>query len=97
MMKSLHPLGKLAVCMIWIVASILIFDMRFQLATILLAVLVLVVAERISPLKVLVLMAPFALFGLAFSPPACCSGRKAISRCAWRANPSLQRRNFRPA
>lgn len=66
MMKSLHPLGKLAVCMIWIVASILIFDMRFQLATILLVVLVLVVAERISPLKVLVLMAPFALFGLGF-------------------------------
>jgi energy-coupling factor transport system permease protein len=54
------------VCFVWIAASILIFDARFQLATIALAALALVVLERKSLLLVLALMLPFALFGFGF-------------------------------
>jgi energy-coupling factor transport system permease protein len=66
MLSTLHPLPKLVVCFVWIAASILIFDARFQLATIALAALALVVLERKSPLLVLALMLPFALFGFGF-------------------------------
>jgi energy-coupling factor transport system permease protein len=66
MLSSVHPLAKLAVCIIWIVASIMVFDARFQLAAILLCALALMVLERRSPLTVLALMVPFALFGFGF-------------------------------
>jgi len=66
MLSSLHPLPKLGVCLIWITAAILVFDARFQLASILLSVLALVVLERRSPLAILALMVPFALFGFSF-------------------------------
>jgi energy-coupling factor transport system permease protein len=66
MLSTLHPLPKLVVCLIWIAASILVFDAGFQLAIILAAALALIVLERRSPLLVLALMVPFALFGFGF-------------------------------
>jgi energy-coupling factor transport system permease protein len=66
MLSTLHPLPKLVVCLVWIAAAILIFDARFQLATILIAALALIVFNRTSPLLVLALMVPFALFGFGF-------------------------------
>lgn len=66
MLSALHPLPKLVVCLIWLGASILVFDARFQLAIILLAALLLVLFEGRSPLTVLALMIPFALFGFGF-------------------------------
>ncbi|BCH25878.1 putative HMP/thiamine permease protein YkoC [Mesorhizobium sp. L-8-10] len=66
MLSSIHPLAKLVVCIAWIGASIAVFDARFQLAAIVLCVLALVVLEKRSPLAVLALMVPFALFGFGF-------------------------------
>ncbi len=66
MLSLLHPLPKLVICLVWIVASILIFDLQFQLATIGLAAGALIVLERRSPFVVLALMVPFALFGFGF-------------------------------
>ena len=66
MLSALHPLGKLVVCVLWIAAAVLIFDARFQLATIVIAALALIVLDRASPVLVLALMIPFALFGFGF-------------------------------
>lgn len=66
MLSRLHPLAKIAVCLVWLAASILVFDARFQLATIAVSAAALIVLERRSPLTVLALMVPFALFGFGF-------------------------------
>ena len=66
MLSALHPLPKLAICLAWIAASVLIFDAGFQLATILIAAGSLILIERRSPLLVLGLMIPLALFGFGF-------------------------------
>lgn len=66
MLSPLHPLPKLVVCLVWIVAAILVFDAWFQLAAILICVTVLILLDRRSPLLVLGLMVPFALFGFGF-------------------------------
>ncbi|WP_274627218.1 energy-coupling factor transporter transmembrane component T family protein [Arvimicrobium flavum] len=66
MLKTLHPLAKLVVCLVWVAASVLIFDARFQLATIVIVVLLLLVVERFSLALILALMLPFALFGFGF-------------------------------
>ncbi len=66
MLSGLHPLPKLAICLIWIVASILIFDLGFQLFTIALVAGALIVLDRRPPHIVLLLMVPFALFGFGF-------------------------------
>jgi energy-coupling factor transport system permease protein len=66
MLTALHPLPKLVICLVWVAASILIFDAWFQLVTIAVAALALIVLERRSPLVVLALMVPFALFGFGF-------------------------------
>lgn len=66
MLKLLNPLVKLAICLIWIAAAVFVFDPRFQLATIMIAALALIVLDRVSPLVVLGLMVPFALFGFGF-------------------------------
>jgi energy-coupling factor transport system permease protein len=65
-LTSLNPLSKLVVCCIWLVTAVLVFDPRFQLAAILAPALALVVFHRTSPLVLLVLMVPFALFGFGF-------------------------------
>ena len=66
MLKALNPLSKLIVCCVWLVAAVLVFDPRFQLAAILAPALALVVFNRTSPLVLLALMVPFALFGFGF-------------------------------
>jgi energy-coupling factor transport system permease protein len=66
MLTALHPLPKLVICFSWIVTAILVFDAWFQLAAILTSVAALVLFERKSPLLVLSLMVPFALFGFGF-------------------------------
>jgi len=66
MLRSLNPLAKLAVCLLWLAAAVLIFDVRFQLAAILIPALSLIAFNRTSPLVLLALMIPFALFGFGF-------------------------------
>ncbi|WP_230534239.1 energy-coupling factor transporter transmembrane component T family protein [Microvirga roseola] len=66
MLKALNPLGKLVVCFVWLAASVLVFDARFQLAAILIPSLALIVLNRTPPLVVLALMVPFSLFGFGF-------------------------------
>ena len=66
MLTGLNPLSKLAVCLVWIVAVVLVFDARFQIAAILLGFFTLAVLNRTSPLVLLALMVPFALFGVGF-------------------------------
>ena len=66
MIGTLHPLPKLVICLIWIVAAILVFDVRFQIAAIALSVSVLIGLDRKSPFLIVGLMIPFALFGFGF-------------------------------
>jgi energy-coupling factor transport system permease protein len=63
MLSSVNPLSLLAACLVWLVAAIAIFDPGFQLATILVMVAALLLFRRLSPLAILALMVPFALFG----------------------------------
>lgn len=63
-LKRVNPLVKLAVCTVWLVIAILVFDARFQAITIGLIAFVLIFVNRNSPATVLALMAPFALVGL---------------------------------
>jgi energy-coupling factor transport system permease protein len=65
-LSQLHPLPKLIVCLIWLVAAIVVFDAHFQLITIVLAAAALVLFNRSSIWLVLGLMIPFALFGVGF-------------------------------
>jgi energy-coupling factor transport system permease protein len=66
MLKSLNPLSKLLVCIVGLASSVLVFDVRFQVALIVIASLTLVVLNRTSPLLLLALMVPFCLFGFGF-------------------------------
>lgn len=66
MLSTLHPLPKMAICMLFVAASIVVFDARMQAAIIILTALLLTVLERRSPLMVFGLMVPFALFGFGF-------------------------------
>jgi energy-coupling factor transport system permease protein len=66
MLTALHPLPKLGLCLIWIGASVLVFDLRFQLVTLALAFGLLWLGARIALWKLLALMVPFALFGFGF-------------------------------
>lgn len=66
MLKTLDPLTKLAICLLWMAAAVFVFDLRFQLGVIACCVVSLIVLDRISPLLVAALMVPFALFGFGF-------------------------------
>jgi energy-coupling factor transport system permease protein len=50
MLKALNPLSKLLVCVVGLMASVLVFDARFQIALIVLTGFSLVVLNRTSPL-----------------------------------------------
>ena len=76
MLGRVHPLPKLAACLCWIVASIAIFDVRFQIGSLTLAAGLLVFTERVRPLTVLALMVPFALFGFGFLSTSVLFGRE---------------------
>jgi energy-coupling factor transport system permease protein len=66
LLSTLHPLPKLVICCLWVAASILIFDAVFQLLAIGAVAAAFILLERRSPLTVLALMVPFALFGFGF-------------------------------
>jgi energy-coupling factor transport system permease protein len=66
MLKTVNPLVKAGVCFMWMIACVSVFDARFQLATILIAAAALILLDRVSPLAVLALVVPFALFGVGF-------------------------------
>ncbi len=66
MLSRLHPLPKLALCLIWIAASLIVFDLHFQLAALGLAFFLLWGLERVALWKLLALLVPFALFGFGF-------------------------------
>lgn len=66
MLSPLHPLPKLVVALVWIAASILVFDARFQIAVIAVAVGALILVEGRNAFLVVGLMVPFALFGFGF-------------------------------
>lgn len=66
MLTSFHPLPKLALCLAFITASLLIFDLHFQIALYLAAAGVLLVGARIPLRRLLLLTVPFALFGFGF-------------------------------
>lgn len=66
MLAQMHPLPKLALCLIWIGACLLVFDLQFQLGALGMAFLLLWVVGRVPLWKLLLLMVPFALFGFGF-------------------------------
>jgi energy-coupling factor transport system permease protein len=66
MLKSLNPISKLAVCIVWLAAAVLVFDARFQIACIATAGVALVTFNRTPPFLLLALMLPFCLFGFGF-------------------------------
>jgi energy-coupling factor transport system permease protein len=66
MLTRFHPLAKFALCLLYITASLLVFRLSFQIALFAAAALILLVDARIPPGKLLLLMVPFALFGLGF-------------------------------
>jgi energy-coupling factor transport system permease protein len=66
MLKSVNPLAKFIICIIWLATAVLIFDARFQAAAIVIASVALVAVNRTPPLVVLGLMVPFSLFGFGF-------------------------------
>jgi energy-coupling factor transport system permease protein len=65
-LRRVHPLVKLAVCLGWVIALILVFDARFQLIGLTGAALALVVFGQVRILLVIALAVPFALFGFGF-------------------------------
>lgn len=66
MLKVFHPLPKLALCMAWIIASLIVFRLSFQVALFAVAALLLLADARVPPRKLLLLTVPFALFGFGF-------------------------------
>jgi energy-coupling factor transport system permease protein len=76
MLKTLNPLSKLAVCVLWLASSVLIFDGWFQIATIVVVWVTLVAINRTSLQLLLLLMLPFSLFGFGFLTTSVLFGRE---------------------
>lgn len=66
MLRAFHPLPKLALCLAWIVASLVVFRLSFQIALFASATVMLLVDARVPPRRLLLVMVPFALFGFGF-------------------------------
>ncbi len=66
MLNGFHPLPKLALCLGWIIASLVVFRLSFQIVLLVVATLILLVDARVPPRRLLLLMVPFALFGFGF-------------------------------
>lgn len=66
MLKTFHPLPKLALCLAWIIASLVVFRLSFQIALFAAATLMLLIDARVPLRRLLLLMVPFALFGFGF-------------------------------
>jgi energy-coupling factor transport system permease protein len=65
-LERLNPLAKLAAAVVYFIAATVIFDPLFQLALLLGILLALVALERVEPLMLLKVMAPFVLVGLGY-------------------------------
>ncbi|HEU0220960.1 MAG TPA: energy-coupling factor transporter transmembrane component T, partial [Paracoccaceae bacterium] len=66
MLRRIDPLTKLVVCLVWIAASSLVLDSGFQLVTIGLVAILLVLVDRMPVWLFLAASTPFALFGFGF-------------------------------
>jgi energy-coupling factor transport system permease protein len=66
MLKAIHPLAKLAVCVFALSHSIIVFDARFQAMLYAVAFLALLIINRTRFLTLLALTVPFALLGCGF-------------------------------
>lgn len=65
-LRRLHPLAKLGIALLWMIAVTLVFDPRYQATAIAVTTGALLVLDRASPFKLLLVAIPFALFGLGF-------------------------------
>lgn len=95
-LRRVHPLAKLAVAMVWLVAVTFVFDPRYQATAIAAMLGALIALDRASPLKLALVAIPFALFGLGFlwinlffhdQAGSVTESYRAIS---WSADPGLQ-------
>jgi energy-coupling factor transport system permease protein len=66
LLKQLHPLSKLTMCLVWLMASIILFDARFQVLAIVVVWVTLIGLNGTSPVLLAGLTIPFALFGFGF-------------------------------
>lgn len=65
-LRAVNPLTKLAAAMVYVIAITVLFELRFQLALLALALLALLLLERVPPLRLAAVMAPFALMGFGY-------------------------------
>jgi len=65
-LRRVNPLSKLAAALLYIIAATLVFDARFQLLLLIATVTVLIALERVEPIMLLKVMAPFALVGFGY-------------------------------
>lgn len=64
MLSARHPLAVLAVCLAWIGACIAVMDPIFQAIALAVPVCLLLIVERLPPLRLALIAVPFALFGI---------------------------------
>lgn len=65
-LRRVHPLSKLLLALVWLVALTLVFDARFQAACIVTVLVLLIVLDQARPGEILLVLIPFALFGSGF-------------------------------
>ncbi|MBM3598128.1 MAG: energy-coupling factor transporter transmembrane protein EcfT [Alphaproteobacteria bacterium] len=65
-LHPVNPLTKLAAAIVLVIAVTVVFDIRFQAAVLALIVVVLMVLEGVPPLRLALVMLPFALMGFGF-------------------------------
>lgn len=66
MLRAFHPLPKLILCLAWIVASLVVFRLSFQIVLFVAATLILLIDVRVPFRRLFLLLVPFALFGFGF-------------------------------
>jgi energy-coupling factor transport system permease protein len=66
MLSRLHPLALLAVCLVWLVAAMLVLDVRFLAAVFVVPAVLLLTLQKVPPLRLALYCVPFLLFGLGF-------------------------------
>src|SRR5262245_1310869 len=65
-LRRVNPLSKLAAALLYIVVATLVFDAGFQLLLLMATVIVLIAFERVDPIMLVKVMAPFALVGFGY-------------------------------
>jgi energy-coupling factor transport system permease protein len=66
MLSRLHPLAVLATCLVWLVAAMLVLDMRFLATVFVVPALLLLTVQKVPPSRLALYCVPFLLFGLGF-------------------------------